>query len=89
MTISFAVGTASLVGILALSIYNNIKKSTSSDEKNKTASNAECEKWKQTKKEYEDCVAAGGGAIPCSYAYYGNNGGPPPPPSGCGCNKGK
>jgi len=86
-----------IAGLGAILVIEIVKKSTNSNQQNNRSSknqngggdSPECAKWKSDKYEYDMCVSAGGGAVPCSYGVYGNNGGPPPRPKGCGCNKGK
>lgn len=86
-----------IAGLAAILVIEIVKKSTNSNQQNNRSSknqngggdSPECANWRKFKKEYEDCVRAGGGATPCSYGIYGRNGGPPPPPKDCKCNPGK
>ena len=79
-----------VAGLVAILVIEVRKKSKNSNQGGEGAgSSAECDNWRNFKKEYEDCVQAKGGANPCSYGIYGRSGGPPPPPKDCKCNPGQ
>jgi hypothetical protein len=80
---------AGLIAILAIETLKRCGNSNQGGGGGGGGSSAECEAWIRLKYEYDKCVEAQGGAIPCSYGVYGNNGGTPPPPAGCGCKGAK
>jgi len=81
MTVSFAIGVTSLIGIVVISIINV---STGSNE---DADGVICAAWKKKMKEYHDCLAANISGPLCDALKPNNY--PNPPSKDCGCSGAK